>query len=153
MIKKSNVLLGVLSIILCAQQSFCQQQVAVYDNVSDKVKGFYLYTPQGYPESGVKYPLIIFVHGAGERGPGTPSTLPSVLNNGIPKLIASGTFPKSFTVNSQTFKFIIISPQFNYPGFPSVNDVNDMINYAETKYLVDKNRIYITGLSMGGGVA
>ncbi|RYZ94613.1 MAG: T9SS type A sorting domain-containing protein [Sphingobacteriaceae bacterium] len=143
------------SLILCigfSAASYAQQQTPVFANVSDLVKAFYLYTPQGYPASGVKYPLIIFVHGNGEKGPGTAASLPLVLRNGIPKLINDGTFPASFTVNAQTFRFMVISPQFGGSGQPSVNDVNGMINYALANYPVDINRIYLTGLSMGGGV-
>lgn len=152
MLKQKNIFLALVMICLSAGSSFGQQQTAVFDNISEVVKGYYEYLPQGYPASGVKYPLILFVHGFGERGPGTPASLPIVLRNGIPKLINDGTFPTSFTVNGQTFRFIIVSPQFGGTGFPSVNDINNMINYAINKYPIDINRIYLTGLSMGGGV-
>lgn len=150
--QKNIFLAGLLFCLSITSFSYGQQQTAVYDNISEAVKAYYEYLPQGYPAAGVKYPLIIFVHGFGERGPGTPATLPLVLRNGIPKLINDGTFPTSFTVNGQTFRFIIVSPQFAATGFPSVNDINNMINYAVAKYPIDINRIYLTGLSMGGGV-
>lgn len=128
-----------------------QQQTARYISMSEATKAFYEYLPAGYPEPGKKYPLLIFVHGMGECGQGTTASLPLVLRNGIPKLINNGTFPASFTVNGETFKFIIVSPQFT--GFPSVNDINNTINYFLANYAVDINRIYLTGLSMGGGAA
>ena len=128
-----------------------QQQTARYISMSEATKAFYEYLPAGYPEPGKKYPLLIFVHGMGECGQGTTASLPLVLRNGIPKLINNGTFPGSFTVNGETFKFIIVSPQFT--GFPSVNDINNTINYFIANYAVDINRIYLTGLSMGGGAA
>ncbi len=151
MIRKTNLLLVLLCFLFLGHQSFSQQQVPVYESLSENTKAYYRYLPQGYPEAGVKYPLLIFVHGVGENGPGTSSSLPLVLRNGIPKLINNGTFPTSFTVNAKTFKFIIISPQFT--GFPSVNDINNIINYMIANYPVDINRIYLTGLSMGGGAA
>ncbi len=144
-------MVGLLCLLLTGFQGFSQQQIAVYDSLSENAKAFYRYLPQGYPEAGVKYPMILFVHGFGENGPGTAATLPWVLRNGIPKLINEGSFPTSFTVNGTTFKFIIVSPQFT--GFPSVNDINNTINYMVAKYPVDINRIYLTGLSMGGGAA
>lgn len=153
MLKQKNTLLAwFILCVLSTQVSYGQQQTAVYANVSENVKAFYHYTPQGYPAAGVTYPLILFVHGTGEKGPGTATTLPLVLRNGIPKLINDGTFPTSFTVGGQTFRVMVISPQFGGSGFPSVNDVNAMINYAIANYPVDINRIYLTGLSMGGGV-
>ena len=151
MIKKFNILLVCLFLLLTNLHVVGQQHIPVYDSISELIKASYQYTPQGYPESGVKYPLIIFVHGAGEIGPGSPTSLQKILGNGIPKRIENGTLPKSFSVNGQTFKFIIISPQFS--AWPSVNDINNTINYAERKYPIDINRVYITGLSMGGGAA
>ena len=153
MLKQKNFFLALVFMCLGGSLSFGQQQTAVYANISEVVKAFYQYLPQGYPAPGVKYPMILFVHGFGERGPGTPETLPWVLRNGIPKLINDGSFPTSFTSGGQTFRFLIFSPQFGGSGFPSVNDVNNMINYAVANYPVDINRIYLTGLSMGGGVA
>jgi hypothetical protein len=59
-------------------------------------------------------------------------------------------FPVSFNVNGTDFKFIVISsPQFI--NWPTSSDVNAVIDYATSHYGVNKNRIYLTGLSMGGG--
>lgn len=110
--------------------------------------GYYAYVPASYAASTNSFPLIISIHGIGELGDGT-TQLPAVLKNGIPKLINAGTFPASFTVNSQTFSFIVISPQFK--NAPSPVDIRNLINYIKTQYRVDDNRIYVTGLSMGGG--
>ena len=112
-------------------------------------QGYYEYLPSGYSSSSTKYPLLIFVHGLGELGNGS-SQLSSVLANGTPKQISQGIFPESFTVNGQTFKFIVLSPQFT--SWPNSRDINDIINYAIKNYRVDTSRIYLTGLSMGGGV-
>ncbi|MGO4293453.1 PKD domain-containing protein [Chitinophaga sp. RAB17] len=115
------------------------------------IKGFYEYLPAGYtPGSGKKYPLIIFFHGVGElASSGAP--LSAVLNNGLPKVIAQGKFPTTFTVNNKDFSFIVISPQFN--TWPGSADAIKFKNYLLTKYDIDADRIYITGLSMGGGEA
>ncbi|MBO9730981.1 MAG: T9SS type A sorting domain-containing protein [Chitinophaga sp.] len=115
------------------------------------IKGFYEYLPAGYvPGGGQKYPLIIFFHGVGElASSGAP--LSAVLNNGLPKVIAQGKFPVTFTVNNKDYSFIVISPQFN--TWPGSADAIKFKNYLLTKYDIDTNRIYITGLSMGGGEA
>ncbi|MEO6868750.1 MAG: hypothetical protein ABI168_03840, partial [Ginsengibacter sp.] len=112
--------------------------------------GYYEYLPSGYSSSSGKYPLIIFVHGLGELGDGSQSQLSKVLANGTPKQISQGIFPESFTVKGQTFKFIVLSPQFTIWPYPY--DIDNIINYAIKNYRVDTARIYLTGLSMGGGV-
>jgi dienelactone hydrolase len=121
--------------------------------IDQYINGFYEYLPQGYTPGGQKYPLMVFLHGSGEIGDGSAAQLPIVLRNGPPKLISEGTFPTSFTVNGQTFKFIVISPQFNSePDVPLVpGAVNDILDYAIAHYQVDQSKIYVTGLSMGGG--
>ncbi|HTQ65128.1 MAG TPA: PKD domain-containing protein [Puia sp.] len=111
--------------------------------------GFYEYLPQGYSTGTKQYPLLIFLHGIGESGNGSAAQLPYVLRNGPPKLINQGTFPVSFTVNGQTFSFIVISPQFS--DWPQPADVDAVVTYAMTNYRVDPKRVYLTGLSMGGG--
>ncbi|HWV67564.1 hypothetical protein, partial [Chitinophaga sp.] len=114
------------------------------------IKGFYEYLPAGYSQgSGKKYPLIIFFHGNGELA-SNGSPLSAVLRNGVPRVIADGKFPNTFTVNNQTYSFIVISPQFN--TWPGSGDVTLFKNYLLTKYDIDPDRIYITGLSMGGGL-
>ncbi|PWV55802.1 PKD domain-containing protein [Chitinophaga sp. S165] len=111
--------------------------------------GYYEYVPPSYASSNEAFPLLIFIHGIGELGNGT-TQLPAVLRNGVPKLIEDGTFPTSFKVKGKTFSFIVASPQFK--SIPSPVDVRSLINYLKTKLRIDPKRIYVTGLSMGGGV-
>jgi len=111
--------------------------------------GFYEFLPPGYDPAGSQtYPLLIFLHGVGEIGNGG-SDLSLVLVNGPPKLIDEGSFPVSFTVNGQTFSFIVLAPQFMDWAQP--DEIDSVINYAIGHYKVDTSRIYLTGLSMGGG--
>ena len=124
-----------------------QVQTPRYISTGPNSNGFYEYLPQGYSSGSTKYPLMVFIHGSGELGNGG-SDLPTVLHNGPPQLISQGKFPTSFTVNGETFSFIVISPQF--VAWPSNDDVNDVIKYAVQNYRVDTGRVYLTGLSMGG---
>ena len=127
-----------------------QVQTARHVSMIPNSGGYYEYLPQGYSASGSQaYPLIIFIHGVGELGDGSPWSLPRLLGLGLPKVINDGQFPVSHTVNGQSFKFIVLSPQFI--GWPSPPDIDQIINYALANYKVDANRIYLTGLSMGGG--
>lgn len=128
--------------------SYAQVQTARYVSTSSNSNGFYEYLPAGYSSGSKKYPLLVFLNGVGELGNGG-SDLPKILDNGPPMLINQGKFPTSFAVNGQTFSFIVISPQFL--AWPSDGDVNAVINYALANYHVDTSRVYLTGLSMGGG--
>ena len=142
----------ITAFLLFFSTSQAQVQTPRYNvSMTSISNGYYEYLPAGYstPGNQANYSVIIFLHGQGERGDGTSAQLPKVLANGPPKLINQGTFPASFTVNGQTFSFIVISPQFI--STPTPSGINDIINYVIQNYRVDINRIYLTGLSMGGG--
>ena len=131
---------------------FAQTQTPVYLSqaiTNANSKGFYRYLPADYTTSSKNYPLIIWVHGAGQVGQGNTTDLPKVLEWGVPKIISEGGFPASFTVGDSSFSFIIISPQFL--GWPSGNNVSAMITYTISNYRVDPARIYLMGISAGGG--
>lgn len=96
---------------------------------------YWEYTPNSVQES-EKLPLLIFLHGMGERG------------NDLSKVKFHG--PPSFLDDKKDFPFICISPQC--PDTIYWNEELLLPFYDEiiAKYPIDKNRIYITGLSMGG---
>ena len=126
-----------------------QSMTAKYVSMISNSNGYYEYLPQGYNSGSQSYPLLIFIHGVGELGDGSSSALPNVLKNGTPWLISQNMFPTSFTVNGTTTSFIMIFPQFvNWPG---PGDIDAVINYAVQHYRVNTSKIYVTGLSMGGG--
>jgi poly(3-hydroxybutyrate) depolymerase len=123
-------------------------QTAVSTDVNANIGGFYQALPARYDSTSKKYPLLVFLHGVGELGNGT-SDLPKVLNNAVPRLLNQKTFPPQFTVGTNSFSFVVISPQFKQ--WPVPTDVNAMVDYAVAHYRVDPTRIYVSGLSMGGG--
>lgn len=130
--------------------------------IDNNVNGFWEYLPRDYStDINEKYPLLIFFHGYGDSG-STPdsATLKKVLNAGTPRLINTGQFPESFNVDGKVHKFIVISPQikngFDDPTRSSnvaASTVDAIIEHAKTAYRVDPSRVYLCGLSMGGGVA
>ena len=151
-LRSSRLLVAVTALFFCAlvNKVSGQTHTPKYISTSPNSNGFYEYLPQGYDPNGTQtYPLIIFVHGLGECGAGNPVDLPKMLWAGIPQAIAAGNFPSSLTVNGQTHKFIVISPQFMW--WPSGGDIDMAINYAVANYKVNVSRVYLTGLSMGGG--
>ncbi|HJU46084.1 MAG TPA: hypothetical protein VJ647_04825 [Chitinophagaceae bacterium] len=136
-------------LVICLNAAEAQVQTPRFQQISANIKGFYEYLPQGYNSGTDLYPLIIFLHGVGELGNGSASNLPKIIKTGLPALIQRGDFPVSFTVNSQSYKFIVVSPQF--VNWPSAGDVNTLLDYVLQHYRVNTGRIYVTGLSMGGG--
>jgi lysophospholipase L1-like esterase len=131
---------------------FAQTQTAV--NLSSTInransRGFYRYLPADYNSSTKNYPLIIWVHGAGQIGQGNAADLPKVLEWGTPKIISEGGFPSSFSVGSEDFSFIVISPQFI--GWPSGGNIAGILSYVMNNYRVDPERVYLMGISAGGG--
>lgn len=98
---------------------------------------YLLYLPQGYEEDqDKKWPLMIFLHGSGERG----DDLKKVAKHGPPKLVEQG----------KEFDFIIVSPQCPHGGWWNVEMLNAFYDDIIEQYRVDTNRVYLTGLSMGG---
>ncbi len=97
---------------------------------------YWLYLPEGYtPEK--KYPLVLFLHGRGERG----SNLEAVLTHGPPKLVKQG----------KSFPFIMVAPQLDgVHMFWQTNELLALLDHIEQEYSVDADRVYCTGLSMGG---
>jgi uncharacterized membrane protein len=106
------------------------------------------YLPQGYNSNTNKYPLVISLHGIKERG--TTSTDPAVQKIDVMR-VANVGMPKYVKFGAQ-YSFILISPQLksSYGSWPA-DYVMQVVNYAKAHYRVDVSRIYITGLSLGGG--
>jgi len=101
---------------------------------------YYIYLPNNYNESNSNFPLVLFLHGAGERG----DDLNMVEIHGIPKMINNG----------EEFPFITVAPQcpaFQWWSEPVyVKTLIKLIEEIINNYKIDTKRIYATGLSMGG---
>jgi poly(3-hydroxybutyrate) depolymerase len=96
---------------------------------------YLLYLPPEYKPEGPRWPLLVFLHGAGESG----DNIELVKRHGPPKLIEQG----------KHFPFVVLSPQS--PGFGwNVDAVAALIDEIVAGYHVDPDRVYLTGLSMGG---
>jgi dienelactone hydrolase len=138
-----------VSIIVSLAFSNTQAQ-QVFKTTPTSVIAYLEYVPADYDGNSNKYPIVIFLHGIGERGPNTTDitqlsqSVNTVTTHGPPKHVKNGT----------EFPFILISPQLknNYSTWPS-SYVKEVIDYCMTYLRVDERRIYVTGLSLGGGGA
>lgn len=99
---------------------------------------YLLYLPKDYGQTDKAWPLILFLHGAGERG----DNIELIKKHGLAKLAEEG----------REFEFIIVSPQCPQEDWwPSLTeDLMLLVEDISQKYRVDSKRMYITGLSMGG---
>lgn len=124
--------------------SFCTISKAAVTDGSKKERKNYdylLYTPRDYTTSGKVYPLVIYLHGSSQKG----NDLSKLKAYGLPQMIEKG----------ENFDFIIASPQCpsNAPLWSSENWFEPLLEELTSKLNVDMKRVYITGISMGGGGA
>ena len=102
---------------------------------------YLLYLPDKYQASKKNWPLILFLHGAGERG----NDLSKVEVHGPPKLVAK---------EGRDFPFVIVSPQCPaddwWGSALQIAALGALLDDVVLRYRIDRRRIYVTGLSMGG---
>jgi predicted esterase len=87
---------------------------------------YLIYLPKEYEDQQKPWPLLLFLHGVGQR-------------EAPPELIEQG----------KNFPFIIVAPVIAMPEW-SADFVDSVLNEVTERYRVDEDRIYVTGLSMGG---
>ena len=96
-----------------------------------------LHVPATYKDDAEKkWPMLVFLHGSGERG----EVLDLVKMHGPPKLAERG----------EDLPFITVSPQCPLGENWLPRQVVDLVDSLSAVYRVDPDRIYLTGLSMGG---
>ena len=130
------------------------QYIVAKDTINYRLLSPYEYDPSK------KYPLLLFLHGAGERGN----------DNQLQLLHGSSLFVQQEV--RKKYQSFVVFPQcpkdqywasveqdpknetFNYPDKHSDNlqlqNIERLINYLKRIYNIDKKRIYVGGLSMGG---
>ncbi|MFN8597292.1 MAG: prolyl oligopeptidase family serine peptidase [Anaerolineae bacterium] len=99
---------------------------------------YLLYLPQNYQAGGKPWPLIVFLHGSGERG----YNANQIASTGLPQRLE----------NQSDFPFIVLSPQVPTDQWweDQLTVLPVLIAQIETHYAIDVKREYLTGLSMGG---
>lgn len=97
---------------------------------------YLLYLPEAYEDQS-EWPLILFLHGAGEVG----DNLQMLKQTGLPNKLLSEDIP-----------FIVVAPQcpHQHNWNMLLDDLKALLDDVEERYKVNKKQIYLTGLSMGG---
>jgi predicted peptidase len=97
---------------------------------------YLLFLPRDHGAQDQKFPLLLFLHGAGERG----DDIELVKKHGPPKLVAA----------KADFPFIVVSPQCPKDQRWNAQELFKLVEHVANTHQVDQRRMYVTGLSMGG---
>ncbi|MEM8946403.1 MAG: dienelactone hydrolase family protein, partial [Planctomycetota bacterium] len=117
------------------QSDEMQQEKSAEVVVRSKLN-YLLSLPADYDQQ-PSHALLLFLHGAGERG---DDQLDRLKVHGPPKLIARG----------RRFPCVVVSPQCPLNSWWDAGALSGLLDHIEQNYKIDPKRIYVTGLSMGG---
>ncbi len=125
------------------------QVVTFFSDIDDTDQPYSLYLPKDYNPAR-KYPLVISLHGAGSN---------HRLN--LRRVFGKGNLPGETDAEATRYfpplpdvDYIVASPlargTMGYRGIPE-KDVLDVLADVKKRFSIDEDRVYLTGLSMGGG--
>lgn len=115
------------------------QTAATFESttITNSKLDYLVYIPEGAAQASTKkWPLIFFLHGSGERG----TNVWTVAVHGPPKVVK----------DRKDFEFIVVSPQCPPNRSWNIAALTGLLKDVMAKYPVDPDRVYLTGLSMGG---
>lgn len=159
---RRSIRLAILSVLLLfgfAQLSHAQElyKPLVFQNDKGEKLHYRLMIPEGYDAQGSeKYPLVLFLHGAGERGADNE------------KQLVHGTKEFAKPEVRRKYPAFVLAPQCpdgkrwvevdwsldSHKQLPDDSDtiklVLQLISSLQKEYRIDQQRQYVTGLSMGG---
>lgn len=127
-----------LYIIICLYVLPAMAQKGQFDAKRGVIPGgynFWVYTPEEYEDGGHALPLVIFLHGA------------SLCGNNLDRVRRYGTLDA--IEKGRIIPTLVVAPQ-NPGGAWSPKKLNDLLEWMESHYSVDKSRIYVLGMSLGG---
>jgi predicted peptidase len=138
-----RLLIGALAAMLVCSTALAVdltpgKQIEIKGTESDAKKPAYnylLFAPANYDKQ-EKWPLIVFLHGSGEKG----DDLNLVKKHGPPKIVDA----------KPDFEFLVLSPQAPAGERWDADKVVELVDQVSKSVHVDPDRIYLTGLSMGG---
>lgn len=141
-----------------AQQEYQLFEKRTYtdtDKYENATLPYRLHVPEDYDPQ-VSYPVVLFLHGAGERGNDNEVNL--ARNNTLPDLAKDSDKPCIIVVpqcpaNQQWVNTPWANGNYvqdNIPMSTPLSMVKDLLDNIEEEYNIDRNREYIMGVSMGG---
>jgi predicted esterase len=125
------------------------QVLTFFSDVDDTEQPYGLYLPKNYNPAR-KYPLVISLHGASSN---------HRLN--LRRVFGFSNKPEETDVEATRYfpewkdiEYIVATPlargTMGYQGVPE-KDVMDVLSDVKKRFSIDEDRVYLTGLSMGGG--
>ncbi len=130
---KIKIIFFLLPLFVFAQNN----EKTLSKNITKKISVDYiLHFPENYKKQKHDYPLIVFLHGSGERG------------NDLSKLSIHG--PLKYIENGNKLDAIILAPQCPDKEVWDMDVLTTLIKEVVLKNRVNYTRVYLTGLSMGG---
>jgi predicted peptidase len=104
---------------------------------SRRILEYLLFLPADYyGDSERRWPLLLFLHGASERG----RNVSDVKREGLPRRIAEG----------MELPFVVVAPQCPPGERWDVDSLGKLLDRVTSDLRIDRDRVYVTGLSMGG---
>jgi predicted peptidase len=97
---------------------------------------YLIYLPAAYKSDDRTWPLLVFLHGAGQRG----ECLQDVSACGPPNLVAHG----------RNLPLVIVSPQCPRNRHWEPQRLAALVEQLTNEFRIDEDRVYLTGYSMGG---
>ncbi len=131
-----------------------------YQYDTGKILPYRILYPEQY-DKGRKYPLVVFLHGSGERGNdnekqlihGSKLFLADSNRRNFPAIVVFPQCPVNISWHSFQNRSAQPGTRFNYPGntisWP-LDAVRQLVQQLLKEEAIDKKRCYISGLSMGG---
>lgn len=132
-------------LMLCALPVLCIAAERYEYIESAKGPSYLLRLPADYPDTQADYPLLVFLHGIGEKGSGSARALEKIATHGPFRSMREDNWDASLPL-------IVAGPQIGGPltWAWSPELLNGFLDELAANYRVDQQRIYLTGISLGG---
>ena len=120
-------------------------QAETYRHTNGEVLPYRIYVPEGY-DAQEKYPLVLFLHGAGERG--DDNRAQTKKNSVVQTLLSEENLAK--------YPCIVLAPQCPEEQLwagdeqGKTAELMGLLEQTKAAYSIDDDRVYVTGISMGG---
>jgi predicted peptidase len=155
---------GIILLLFCTSLSFAQNtdlfKYEKFINKADTLQ-YRVMFPENFSED-KQYPIVLFLHGAGERGSdnkkqlvhGSKLFLDKMNRGAFPAIVIFPQCPQNdywanATVDRST-KPITLKYPLDLPPTKTLSLVIELMEKYTNEPFVDKDKIYVGGLSMGG---